>query len=259
MKETEYRAAEGISASDLKLFRRSPAHWLSERQHPREPSPAMKLGTAIHSAVLEPDKFDGEYIALPSFDRRTKAGKESAAAFEKENEGKTCLSEYEMAICRGIIGAVNRHPISAILKDQACLKEQSIFWSDSHTNVHCKARLDAMNPESHTVLEIKSTEDASKEAFYWSIYGAFGYWIQAIHYSYGYLAKYGSFPRFIFVAIEKSRPYGISLFELDAEFWSKADPLYNSLLLRADDCIKFNHFPAYSQDVQIISTPKELR
>jgi hypothetical protein len=40
----------------------------------------MKLGTATHCAILEPERFNSEYVAMPEgIDRRTTAGKQAYA------------------------------------------------------------------------------------------------------------------------------------------------------------------------------------
>ena len=65
----EYHASEGISASGLKLIGRSPLHYwaayLDPKREPRVETPALKLGTAIHTAVLEPMRFADEYVVVP--------------------------------------------------------------------------------------------------------------------------------------------------------------------------------------------------
>jgi len=52
---TEYRNAEGINASAIKKGRTSLLHMRAEMlRETNKPTPAMMLGTNIHSAVLEP-------------------------------------------------------------------------------------------------------------------------------------------------------------------------------------------------------------
>ena len=76
MTNEDYHAdTSAISASGLKLFMRSPAHYYATYLDPnrieRSPTPAMRVGTATHCAILEPERFSAEYIALPEgLDRR---------------------------------------------------------------------------------------------------------------------------------------------------------------------------------------------
>ena len=46
-------------------------HYLNQK--PFE-SKAMAFGSAVHTALLEPDDFDDEYYVMPKLDRRTKIG-----------------------------------------------------------------------------------------------------------------------------------------------------------------------------------------
>src|SRR5512143_2802984 len=55
---SEYHAAPGYSKSDLDLIARSPAHW---KYGERVTTPAMRLGAAVHTCVLEPDQWERRY------------------------------------------------------------------------------------------------------------------------------------------------------------------------------------------------------
>ena len=65
-----YHAGDGISKSGLDLIARSPLHYFAKYRSPDrerdEPTEAMKLGTAVHSAVLEPESFASDYIVVPA-------------------------------------------------------------------------------------------------------------------------------------------------------------------------------------------------
>ena len=87
----QYRQERGISKSSLDYFDKSPAHYLSSLSIKREETAAMAMGTAIHTAVLEPDTFSDRYVIAPeNIDRRTKDGKAQWA--ELESSGKLILS-----------------------------------------------------------------------------------------------------------------------------------------------------------------------
>ena len=72
---TDYHAAPGASASRLKQLKRSAAHMKYDMDNPQEPTPAMIIGSATHSAILEPDLFVKEWGRLPEGDGRSKAVK----------------------------------------------------------------------------------------------------------------------------------------------------------------------------------------
>ena len=70
-----YHAYAAISKSDLDLLHKSAAHYRANKTAPREETADMRLGTALHCSVLEPERFTSTYIVVEG-DRRTKAVKE---------------------------------------------------------------------------------------------------------------------------------------------------------------------------------------
>src|SRR5690625_4787601 len=67
---------EGISSSGLKQMLRSPAHYKFQASTP--PTRAMEIGTSIHTALLEPDRFAHEYVLLRDVkDRRSSEYKQA--------------------------------------------------------------------------------------------------------------------------------------------------------------------------------------
>ena len=81
MENAEYHARPEVSASQLKILKRSPLHFWDRFLNPDkpivEPTPNMILGTLVHAAVLEPEQFDKRYIVVPEgIDKRTKEGKQ---------------------------------------------------------------------------------------------------------------------------------------------------------------------------------------
>ena len=88
-----YHQSKAISSSALKtIYKKSVYHYLN--QAPRYGG-ALQLGSAIHTAVLEPEKFYDEYYISPKIDKRTKAGKEEAARQLKIAEGKSVIEKNQ--------------------------------------------------------------------------------------------------------------------------------------------------------------------
>lgn len=253
-----YHSGEGISKSGLDLIARSPLHYWSKYLDPQreqhEPTPAMMLGTAIHSAVLEPELFASDYLVMPKFDRRTKDGKADFEAFMAEAEGKTIISADDYAACVDIQRNVRTHPAAqTLMKDGE--PELSVFWTDEETGVLCKCRPDWMNYNLNVIVDVKSTEDASPEGFQRSI-AKYGYHVQAAWYLDGFKAATGYAPKaFVFAAIEKKRPYATAFYYADAEMIELGRILYRERLNTYAECLKRNLWPGYPQQLQEISLP----
>ena len=74
----EYNEIDAINWSTLKHIQRSPAHFKYLLDNPPKQTAAQSFGVAVHEAILEPDKFQENYIIAPDLDKRTKAYKEWA-------------------------------------------------------------------------------------------------------------------------------------------------------------------------------------
>jgi exodeoxyribonuclease VIII len=60
-----------------------------------EPTESMRLGSLIHTLVLEPHEFGSKFVVSPDFGR-TKAELEAKAEFFKANEGKIVVKDKEV-------------------------------------------------------------------------------------------------------------------------------------------------------------------
>ena len=126
--------------------------------------------------------------------------------------------------------------------------EQSFWWDDIATGMRCKCRPDWFDGE--TIVDLKTCQDASPAGFAKAV-AAFHYQLQAAHYLCGTLAK-----RFIFVAVEKSAPYAVGVYELDQEALVHGSIARHNALLRLQDCRAINSWPGYTDGgIQTLQLP----
>jgi hypothetical protein len=151
-----------VSASGLKEVLRSPEHFRAYLDGERKETPAMFFGTAIHARLLEPEVFARSYIVAPDADKRSKEYRE----FETANENRKILSTEQMAAIEGIGPKVAGHKSASTLL-RAGKKEYTIIWQDTATGIWIKIRPDCLCTDFDTgiCLDVKSTEDASADAF----------------------------------------------------------------------------------------------
>jgi hypothetical protein len=207
MPAEQYHALSAIGHSGLVRIMRSPAHLRDYLSNAPEPTPAMQLGTAFHTALLEPDAFVQQFVVAPRFDRRTKEGKAAAEAWDADNAGKTPLTADQMATIQLMSSSVRAHAGAARLLESG-LAEMSGFWIDRETGIECKCRPDflAMAGEMATgIVDVKTCCDASADGFSRAI-ANLGYDLQAALYQDGLKALTGRELPFYFVAIEKEPP-----------------------------------------------------
>lgn len=253
-----YHSGVGISKSGLDLIGRSPLHYWSKyldpQREPQEPTPAMLLGTAIHSAVLEPDSFANDYIVFPKIDRRTKEGKAYYDELVAQAAGRTIIGAEDYQTCSAIQENVRRHPAAQVLLSDG-EPELSVYWRDEQTGVLCKCRPDWMNYKANTIIDVKSTDDASPSGFQKSIV-KWGYHVQAAWYLDGLKAATGHAPKaFIFAAFEKTRPYATAFYYADDDMIEMGRQLYRERLDVFAACLKSNSWPGYPQQLSPISLP----
>ena len=243
----DYHADPAVSASHLKEISKSPYHYWSRYLDPDRvamtPTAAMRLGSLTHCATLEPDELTKRYQLAP--DRRTNAGK--AAVVEMAAAGIEAVSEADLAQALQMADAVRSNSIAALLlvNGQA---EQSFWWDDIATGMRCKCRPDWFDGE--TIVDLKTCSDASPAGFAKAV-AAFHYQLQAVHYLAGTLAK-----RFIFVAVEKTYPFAVGVYELDQEALVHGSIARHNALLRLQDCRAINSYPGYTDGgIQTLQLP----
>lgn len=260
MSNDAYHANEAISASGLKLIGRSPLHYwaayIDPNRAPREETPALRLGTAIHTAVLEPMRFAAEYAVAPKVDRRTKEGKETWAAFEAEcaAAGKNVISDGEFATCMAISERLNRHPAASVLF-RSGIAETSMFWVDPETEVVCKCRPDWLI-KGVACVDVKSTQDASAVAFARSVWN-YEYHMAAAWYLDGMKICLGEQApsAFIFAAFEKEAPHAVAFYNADAEMIELGRREYRRRLKIYAACKRSNVWPGYDPSITSLSLP----
>lgn len=196
------------STTGLKEILRSPAHYRYYKDNPREEKKVYRLGTAIHAALLEPERFRKEYVVLPDVNRRTKEGKQQEADFIAQHPGAFFVSEDEIDVITGIANSVAKHSDAyALLKMGK--PEVSHFWRDEETGIYLKCRSDSLSDLCN--LDVKSTEDASAEEFVRSC-ARYDYDLASYVYSQGVRVVTGKPRPFAFLVVEKKPPFQVALY-----------------------------------------------
>ena len=235
MTEREYRAAEGISRSQLWKMSESPEKFLWAMEHPQEPTPALLFGQAAHKMMLEPDGWADEFAVAPIIDRRTKDGKLAWQCFADEAAGRSVISadDYETA-CAMVETAKKNLYVSRLLDGKT---EEPVFWKDELTGELCKARLDCISRigDKMVIVDYKTTADASTDAFMRSAV-KYGYDFQAAMYLEGYKQTMGTECLFVFIAQEKVEPYSINILQADEVFLRRGYDIFRELLGTYHDC-----------------------
>jgi hypothetical protein len=244
-----YHALKAVSPSQIKVLGRSPLHYfdqfLADDREKKPPTAAMQLGTALHTAVLEPQLWDST-VAIPphSFDRRTKVGRELAAAFEAESAGKLVLSPEDADQVRRMADAVRRHPAARFLLELPGKREASYTWTDSATGLQCKTRPDWHSENRRIVVDVKTTSDASRAEFSRSIVN-FDYHVQAAWNQDALGAE-----QFITIAVENVRPYAVAVYPASGAMVAAGRRRIEAAMTLLAECHTEGRWPGYGDLVQ---------
>ena len=239
MNETEYRALPALSGTGCKTILKSPAKYRWEVDNPTPPTPAMLLGTCIHTAVLG----EGPAFTIIDGDRRTKAVREEVAAAEAD--GLIVLNAKDGATVEAVANAVHDHALAAGILSSG-EPEQVIRWDDPETGAACKGRADWMRPG--VIVDLKSTVDASEGGFVRQAANLY-YDVQAEFYREGMERTTGERPDFLVIAVETSPPYLVGVHRLPLEAEERGRRLIRQAIDTYHQCTTTGQWPGYPIDI----------
>lgn len=258
-----YAQWPGLRSSYLRHFRRTALHAREEHLRPSRPTRALDLGNAIHTAILEPELLEKRYAPpYEGGDRRFNAGKAAWAAFQVEHAGKEILAGGDFDTARRARDSVWKQPWAAALLSGRGANELSIGWDDPEFGVRCKARIDRFAADFDglpTIVDLKSAEDAGKEAFRRSIEN-YAYGLQAALYMDGLAVAAGPhYRRWLWVVVEKAPPYACALREPDDEVLEEGRRLYRTAIAMHLECERSGFWLGYPPHPEIIGRPPWAR
>jgi len=247
----EYHAADGVSSSSLKtILSKSPAHLKGEV---RKSQSHFDVGTAIHTALLEPMNWRDEIVRGP-IDRRGNKWKD---AQQDALENGQCLlveAEYDsVLVLQETI--MNQSRFSKYLKTNTAIAEQSAFWTDDETGLKCKVRPDLWIESSGIMIDVKSTQSAKPSEFMRSSH-SYGYHTSAAYYMHGWEEAGGSpVNQFLILAFEKDPPYAATIFEFDDAALIAGEEQYRKALNLYYECLENDDWPGYPEGIHDLSLP----
>lgn len=250
----EYDATVALNYSGSKKLLVSPLHYKQYLAEPAEETKALRIGSAIHAAILEPETFSSRYICGLDVDKRTKAGKEAAEAFLATVGDKIVLSPDEFSLVTSValsaIQALNRLGITFV--------ETETMYKVDYCGVPLKSAIDAVGEDGY-LYDVKSCESAAP-----TFTGALGaikgykYNLQAHFYRTVYELATGKRPRgFRFLFIEKEPPYATAIYEIGPNLMSYAVADFEAAVKLYQAGINFDSWPGYPDEPQVIDIGAE--
>ena len=256
LSNAQYHAHSAISKSDLDAARKSGRHFFDKKEGPpRESTAAFDLGTVLHASALPGENSDDVAVRMPEgMKKTTKEGR----AFVAAHEGKIILNPSDAYLVDQMMLSLVEHPFSqGLVRGELPGKsEQSFFSTDEKTGLEVKCRPDFLLNDLSLVIDLKTTLDASPKGFQRSLVN-YRYYVQAAWYLDVIELATGKRPEaFLFIAVEKSRPFNTAVYVADEDMIKLGKEHAREDL---DNIAKWKAsgiYEGYSDRAEMISLPK---
>jgi len=245
MERAEYEAIDAINWSALKEMRRSPLHFQHRRRAPPADNDTLRVGRAVHTAVLEPDRFPRKYVVWQGGRRYGKEWEQFKAVHHRE----TILTLEQHTRACLIRDAVRAHPVARPYLERGDA-EVVHTWTDHDTGLACKARFDWLSPSA--LVDIKTARHAvSERAFQVTAY-RLSYFHQLSFYAGGLDPT----PPAIIVAVEPEAPFDVAVWQLSEDALYAAGEDIKKLLARVVECQRADRWPGAFDRPQELDLPR---
>lgn len=267
---------DAASNSRLKIIKRSPAHLQAAIEQGSKDTEAKQIGKAIHVAILEPDSFSSRYVVAGQCEA-TKKGDGNRCTLNglvlsaksgwlcgthskgsgPSDATRTVISQAGYEVASKVRDSVHAHQSAHQLLTFEGQSELTLVWNDPDTGLRCKARVDRQTTliPGGAFADVKSTQDASEDAFAIAIY-KYWYHTQGAHYLEGAQVLDLPVAHFVNIAVEKEPPYAVGLYRLREDTILHGANQLRPLKLLYARCLESGKWPAYSEDVVDIALPE---
>lgn len=255
MTNEEYHLHHAVGHSSLDDFRRSRKQFYAKhiaRTLQREQTPAMQLGSLVHTLVLEPETVPERYAIAMEMDRRTNDGKAAWAAFQDAAVGREVIDFKLYKHAELIANAVLTNDTAAGLFTADGPIEQPCFWDQDR--IACKCKPDKWLLDDGIIIDLKTCRDSTPDGFARAA-ANLGYFRQAAWYLRGTKAT-----DFIFVAVQTEEPYEVGIYEIDAGDLEIGDRQNLDALCALKKCIDTGNWSSpHETSVQTLKLPNWIQ
>lgn len=232
LSNAEYHKIDALSSTGAKvLAQQSGFHYQFKLANPLEQTASLRMGTAVHTGILEPHKFTEEIVPVPAdapkypteqqIGAKSPSDKTIAALdwwerFEKRTAGKLVLKPDEFDRVQKMIASVQRHDHAmAVLEDGE--REYSILWRDREFDVPCRCRFDSLRLADMVAADLKSCADASPDGFARAA-ANLSYHLSAAFYTVGAETMLDQSPRaWYWVCVENVAPHATAVYRCESD------------------------------------------
>jgi len=235
------------SSGDLKYMHgHSPAHfqdrYFKKPFEEKEQTPAMVLGSLVHTLILTPNEFEKEFFLMPDLNLRTNEGKAAKQELLAANPGKTPVSHEMLAQANAMKSSCFANPKANELLLEGSKPELSFFWTCPFSHLNFRAKVDSSS--SKYFVELKTTSSAEPETFARHAYNM-NYDLSLVHYTEGIKSVFDVAPPPYFIVIEQDPPFVTQVYRIGDGFLKTGHEKWLAAVTRLADGVQKGQWPAY--------------
>lgn len=253
----DYFKRQEVGSSFLrKMLTHSPAHALAQEKS--ESTESQKLGTLIHTALLEPELIEAKYYITECENLALKEGKIAKA--EAQDLGLELVKQSKLNEVNDLVKAVEAIDEWQVLKKGLLYIEPSLFFDAN--GVQCKTRPDFVSKlslpsgEVIAVCDLKSCQNAQFHPFQKSIM-SYLYHVQASMQIQAWKALHPNDKVIYFwVAVEPVAPFGTCIYQASDALLEEGRKLLFNALDTLKQCRENGVFPNYATAPKLMDVPE---
>lgn len=258
LKRVDFLTYQNIEAWNFSVVKKAEeslaAVWhAKEEQRLDRATKAQLLGRAIHCAVLEPERFDKEYVA---WDGARRSGFEWECFIEQTAKGRDVISSDDHGLCLDLRDRVRGDKVVGRYLSSG-IPEASITWIDQVTGLTCKARLDFVSNVDGkvTMLDLKTTSGSITPHAFGRTAAQYHYHTQMAWYRWGLRSGFGCDASAKLVAITKDAPLDCVVYDVGNEALAVGDEHWRLWLNQVAEAVKRGEWPGVSMVEQDLVLP----
>lgn len=255
-----YHKIDALRSSLLKCHEISAKYAYQEMHSPYKTTPALTLGNALHTMILEPELFRTKYSIKPEgIDRRTKIGKEIYANYLDELDGRTELLSDQKHAAHLMTLAIQKNSLTNthFHDGQSELTILNHIRIDG-AEVLLKSRIDRLTKDKlhcMQIVDIKTMSDHLTDRNLSKQIYKYGYHMQAAMQIDAVQKQMGVEPSYYWLFVQSEPPYDVVWREAGAMSIDLGRRSYKGNIYKHRFCVNTGIWPGVSDSCEVLEVP----
>lgn len=236
-------------------------HFMSPNKPVYEVDEKTSFDEAFRCAVLTPEIFNKKYVGQPAINKRTNIGKSEFASLESavKQNGQIMISssskypeKYNTIL--SMKAEVDKHPMLKLIFANG-VAEEFVEFEEEMSGAVIKFKSHWVDLNNNLIVHLTTTSDASEQQFAKDSVNFKNHKRAAIQLD-GYANTNRPKDGFLFVSVERSAPFKISILYLDERAISLGRSTYLDNCALFMECLKTDNWPGFKPTATAVSLPE---